>query len=269
MLLALPLLLGAAPRGDDDRPSILDEIRASGILVAGVSRNTPPFSQSDSNGLPVGFDVDLMAGLGRFLGVKVRYVRLAGAARITAVQTGRVQITAATLTPTAGRLRLVDFSNDYLRDAQRILVPRESEIRGAESLAGLRVGVARGSTTETILRQVSPAAIQVTFGTSREALPALITGRIDAIASDTSILEGLRRVLGNPDRLRIAGAPLSRETYAMALPKGDQRWRDLVNDYLQQVKSDGRWEEMAKLWFGEEGARPFPAGFRPDSESGR
>ena len=55
----------------------------------------------------------------------------------------------------------------------------------------------------------------------------------------------------------------------MALPKGDQRWQDLVNDYLRQVKTDGRWEEMARRWFGEQGALPFPAGFRPVHESGR
>ncbi len=269
ILIALPFLLGTAPRGGGDRPSVVDEIHSRGILVAGVSRDTPPFSRPGSDGRLLGFDVDLISGLARHLGVKIRYVPLAGAARITAVQTGRVQITAATLTPTRERRRLVDFSSAYLQDAQRLLVRRDSEIRGVESLSGLRVGVARGSTTETILRRVSPDAIQVTFGTSREALPALVTGRIDAITSDTSILEGLRGLLGNPDRLRIEGEPLSREAYAMALPKGDHRWRDLVNAYLHQLQSDGRWEEMASRWFGEEGALPFPAGFRPDNESGR
>lgn len=269
ILIALPFLLGTAPRSGGDRPSVVDEIHSRGILVAGVSRDTPPFSRPGSDGRLLGFDVDLISGLARHLGVKIRYVPLAGAARITAVQTGRVQITAATLTPTRERRRLVDFSSAYLQDAQRLLVRRDSEIRGVESLSGLRVGVARGSTTETILRRVSPDAIQVTFGTSREALPALVTGRIDAITSDTSILEGLRGLLGNPDRLRIEGEPLSREAYAMALPKGDHRWRDLVNAYLHQVQSDGRWEEMASRWFGEEGALPFPAGFRPDNESGR
>ncbi len=269
ILLALLLILGAAPHGGDDGPSVLDEIRSRGILVAGVSRDTPPFCRLGSDGRPLGFDVDLISGLGQHLGVNIRYVPLAGAARITAVQTGRVQITAATLTPNEVHNRLVDFSNAYLRDAQRLLVRRDSDIRGPESLSGLRVGMARGSTTETILRHVAPDAIQVTFGTSREALPALVTGRIDAIASDTSILEGLRGLLGNPDRLRIEGAPLSQESYAMALPKGDQRWQDLVNDYLRQVKTDGRWEEMARRWFGEQGALPFPAGFRPVHESGR
>ena len=267
--LVLPLLLGAAPTAGGDRPSVLDEIRSRGILVAGVSRDTPPFCRIGSDGRPLGFDVDLISGLGRHLGVAVRYVPLAGAARVTAVQTGRVQITAATLTPTDMRNRLVDFSSSYLRDAQRLLVRRDSEIRGAESLSGLRVGVARGSTTETILRQVAPDAIQVAYGTSREALPALVTGRIDAIASDTSILEGLRGLLGDPDRLRIEGAPLSQESYALALPKGDHRWRELVDDYLRQVKTDGRWEEMARRWFGEAGAQPFPAGFQPEDEGGR
>jgi len=242
--------------------SALDEIRERGILVAGISRNTPPFAQQGGDGEPRGFDVDLIDGLAARLGVQVRYVPLSGAARIAAVQAGRVHLTAATLTATAERRRLVDFSSTYFHDSRRILVRNDSAIAGAEDLAGQQVGVAGGATGRALLG-LAPAAIPVTFASCREALPALLAGRIDAIAAEASILQGLLGLLASPDSLRIVGDTFSRQSYSLALPKDDPRWHQQVNSYLRAIEDEGSWEIMARRWFGERGPLPYPDGFHP------
>jgi polar amino acid transport system substrate-binding protein len=204
----------------------------------------------------VGFDVDLVRGLAERLGVGLRLIPLVGGARLAAVRSGRVHVVAATLTRTPGREALVDFSLTYFRDAQRLLVRRETDIQGVESLDGLRVGVARGSTSEETLRRRVPAAQAVLFTNSREALPALLSGRLDAILSDGAILAGLRSLLARPHRLEIVGEPLSDEPYALALPTSDSPWRREVNAYLLDLWESGRWREMADRWFGSELPQP-------------
>lgn len=57
---------------------------------------------------------------------KIRYVSLSDAQRIPAVQSGKVDIVAHTMTIACARLRYVYFSTVYFNAAQRVLVLRNS-----------------------------------------------------------------------------------------------------------------------------------------------
>ena len=258
-----PMAVAKAPP-----PSTLEDIRRAGVLVAGISRDLPPFARQGAGGKLAGFDVDLIDGLARELGVQVTYVPLSGAARITAVQAGTVHVTAATLAATPEHRRLVDFSTTYFHDARRILVRRDSTIAGPEDLAGLSVGVAPGPSGRDLLHLV-PTAVPISFASSHAALPALMSGRIDAIAAEISVLGDLLGRLARPDSLHMVGDPFTPEEYALALPKGDGRWQLHVNSYLSELETAGRWEAMVRKWFGDRAPLPSPHGHRPEQGSGR
>ena len=239
---------GSMPDVSQEASSTLHRVRQRGVLIAGVSRETPPFSMPGPAGEPAGFDVDLVRGLADRLGVRLHLIPLKGGARIAAVNSGRVHLVAASLTRTARRDALVDFSLDYFRDTQRLLVRSDSGIGGVEALGGRRVGVTRDSTAEQTLRNRAPRAVPVLFSSSREGLPALLAGRIDAILSDGAILAGLRRLVASPARLAIVGEALSDEPYAIALPENDPLWQREVNAYLIDLWESGRWRQLAEKW---------------------
>jgi polar amino acid transport system substrate-binding protein len=253
---------GGKPDITPEAASTLKRVRQTGVLIAGVSRETPPFSMPGPAGEPTGFDVDLVRGLADRLGVRLRLIPLKGGARIAAVNSGRVHLVAASLTRTSRRDALVDFSLDYFLDNQRILVRSDSGIDGVEDLEGRRVGVTRDSTAEQTLRSRAPGAVPVLFSSSREGLPALLAGRIEAILSDGAILAGLRRLIASPERLAIVGEPLSNEPYAIALPENDPHWRREVNSYLVDLWESGRWRQLAEKWLPDAppGTREFRIG---------
>jgi polar amino acid transport system substrate-binding protein len=239
---------GGMPDVSAEEPSTLKRVQQSGVLIAGVNRETPPFSMPGPAGELAGFDVDLVRGLADRLGVRLHLIPLKGGARIAAVNSGRVHLVAASLTRTAKRDALVDFSLDYFRDTQRLLVRSDSGIGGVEALGGRRVGITRDSTAEQTLRNRAPRAVPVLFSSSREGLPALLAGRIDAILSDEAILTGLRRLVAFPESLAIVGEPLSDEPYAIALPENDPLWQREVNAYLVDLWESGGWRQLAEKW---------------------
>lgn len=73
-------------------------------------------------------------------------------------------------------------------------------------------------------------------------------GRVDAFATDGVALSQFAEADPN---LKVVGEPFSREPYGIGTPSNDSRFRDLVNFTLQEMKSDGKYDEIYSRWFGE------------------
>ena len=70
-------------------------------------------------------------------------------------------------------------------------------------------------------------------------MEALNSGRIDAVTTDNVILAGL--VKDNKDAFRLVGAPFTTEPYGIGLKKGDDAFRQFLNDRIEASYRDGSW----------------------------
>ena len=108
-----------------------------------------------------------------------------------------------------------------------------------EQLAGQKVGVLAGSTTETGLKKALEAAkidaIIVAVPTHRDGIERLASGELAAYFGDGAIL--LYQLMQSPfrERLLLADKVLSFEPYALALPKGDDAFRLVVDRALART----------------------------------
>jgi len=64
---------------------------------------------------------------------------------------------------------------------------------------------------------------------------------VDALSTDNVILSGF--VDQNPDEFKLVGDPFTEEPYGIGLEKGDDEFRDFINDVLEESYEDGRWAE--------------------------
>ena len=76
------------------------EISSRGKVRIGVNSGAPPFSIADPQGNTVGYDVDTAHLLAKYLGVEVEIIPYTTAARIPALESGKVDFVVATLSPT-------------------------------------------------------------------------------------------------------------------------------------------------------------------------
>ena len=78
---------------------------------------------------------------------------------------------------------------------------------------------------------------------------------MQAVTTDNVILTGL--VAGSPDAFELVGNPFTEEPYGIGLKKGDDEFRNFINDVLEESFEDGTWAEAWDRTAGDiSGRRP-------------
>ncbi len=265
-VLALAATAAAAARAE----SVLDRIAEDGVLRAGTRANATPFAYEAMPGVFEGFSVDLLgeirATAERALGRSVRLdiAAVTPADRLLRVAAGELDIVCGITTPTWEREQLVDFSLPFFRDGTRVMVYREHASRIAD-IAGLDIGVVKGTTTEKVVRDQLPTVDVRLFPDMGTALRAMAAGEVHGVANVGVVLLGQAERIGLPRSVVLLPRTrfLAAEKLACVLPQNDSRWRDLVNrtlvDMFAEVDAfNGRYEEIYDRWFGRSGPLFYP-----------
>jgi ABC-type amino acid transport substrate-binding protein len=242
-------------------PGGVEAIVERGRLVAAVESDFAPFS-FEEDGRRVGFDVDMMHEFARrWVGDPdaVTFLPVASDQRIAALQEGKVDLVAAALTRTPEREEVIDFSETYFKDGQRILVAEAADVAGPCDLAGKKVAALAGTTSlDNVKAEAAACGFDiesdlVVLERSDQAVAALLAGEVDAFTSDGIALERLAD--GQP--LKVVGNHFSEESYGFGIPQGDERLRRLVDLTLQEMDKDGTYAAIYQKWFDDD-LSPYP-----------
>jgi glutamate transport system substrate-binding protein len=229
--------------------STLGKIQEAGEITIGVKYDVPPFGfENPQSGEIEGFDVDIGRYIAEELGVEPKFVEAISDNRIPFLERGTVDLILSTMTINQERDMEIDFSEPYYIAQGRILVPKGSDIKGIEDLAGKRVCTALGSTYEETIREEAPDADLKLVDTYSECLELLQNKAIDAISTDDVILTGM---IIQDDTLEMVGPKLTTEPYGVGIKDGDKQMKTFVDGVLANVEEDGRWEDTYQEWVGQ------------------
>ncbi len=243
--------------------SYMAKIRARGHLIAGVDQNTYRFGfLNPLSGRIEGFDIDMVRAVAAAIfgnPNKVVFKAISDDQRIPEVHSGAVDIVAHTMTINCDRLRDVDFSSVYFDAGQRVLVQKNSPVKGLADLHGKRVCATTSSTSIGNIKAAPshPIPVAVTYWT--DCLVLLQQGDVAAISTDDSILAGF--VAQDPST-KIVGPRFSSEPYGLAISKQHPDFVRFVNAVLQQMRTDGQWAADYRHWVGTPVPAPPPAKYK-------
>lgn len=256
-VMATTLLLaacsGAGDTGTDVDPgkfpagSTMEKLAKAGSITVGTKFDQPLFGLKAPSGNPEGFDVEIAKIIAGELGIpddKIVWKETQSANRETFIQEGTVDIVVATYTINDKRKEVVDFAGPYYLAGQALMVMADNkDINSKDDIAGKKVCSADGSTpAQNILDNFKDTEL-VTFGAYTDCLDPLRNGQVDAVTTDNVILAGY--VAESDGKFRIAGDQFTEEPYGIGLKKGDDDFRNFINDTLTAAFEDGRWE---KAW---------------------
>lgn len=259
----LSLAAGSASAQPTTSPT-LGKIKAAKAINVAYSADSLPFSVNGPNGAPVGYSIDLckrvVAQIGRAVGepeLKVNWIPGSVAERLQMVASGRAELECANTTQTQSRLANVDFSNLIFVDGGGLLVVAGAPINQVSDLAGKRVAVLKGTTTEQRLNDMLRVrlinATVVPIADANQGVAMLESGAADAYAGDKVKLVGLAVQSKDPSKLALVAEELSFEPYALAMPRNDSAFRLEVNKALTQVYVGGDIEKIFAQWLGKLG----------------
>jgi polar amino acid transport system substrate-binding protein/glutamate/aspartate transport system substrate-binding protein len=240
---------------------VLDRINQDKTIRIAYREDAPPFSYKDKRGEPAGFMVDLCREVAKKLtqqknltSLNVAYVPVTAANRFEAIQQQKADLLCEPTSATLARRELVDFSIPTFVDGASLLI-RADGPRNLKAMAGKKIGVLAGTTTEEALRNsLKEAGITsdvIPAKTHAEGLAMLDDGKVSAYFADRSILISLIKDSKAPRKLMLAENYLSVEPYALALPRGDEDFRLAVDRALSHIYRSGEIAAVFKRTFGD------------------
>jgi general L-amino acid transport system substrate-binding protein len=215
----------------------LNTIKQRGSVTCGVSQGVVGFSAQSGNREWVGFDVDFCRALSAAIfndAGKVSFSPVSANDRFHALQSGDIDVLSRDTTWTMSRE--VDLGLEFAAvtyyDGQGFMVPRSRNINSALDLAGSKVCVQSGTTTELNLSDYfhsNDMAYEPVLGTSPdESAKAYDDGRCGVLTSDVSQLHAIRLKLTKPDDHIILPDLISKEPFGPAVRQGDDQWLNIV-----------------------------------------
>jgi glutamate/aspartate transport system substrate-binding protein len=261
-------LLLAVPHPAAAQEETLAKIKRTATMTIGFRESSPPFSYLVANDpKPQGYSIDLclrvVESVEKDLALPqldVKWVKLTPENRIASVANGTVDIECGSTTKTLGRMAQVDFTVLTYLDGGSLLTVSAANINKLTDLSGKRVAVIPGTTTEGAVRDmIKKLGLQnvTLLGVKdhSEGLAALDDARIDAYASDRTLLAGLAVSSRNPAKLYLIDDFISYEPYALMVRRGDPNFHLAVDRALIRLYRSAEVVPIYEKWFG-----PFPEG---------
>jgi glutamate transport system substrate-binding protein len=225
---------------------------ADGKITVGTKFDQPLFGLKDPrSGEVEGFDVEIAKLIAARLGpdVEVEFVETPSPTRETVIENGTVDMVVATYTINDTRKQRIDFAGPYYVAGQDIMVAEDDDsIKSVDDLNGKRVCSVQGSTSVVNVRREAPQAQVTEYDVYSKCADDLRNGRVDAVSTDNVILVGL--IANSDGAFKLVGETFTQEPYGIGLKKGDQAFRDFVNDVLEDIFENGDWADAYKRTVG-------------------
>ena len=215
----------------------LETVKERGHLQCGVNTGLPGFSVADEKGRWTGLDVDLCRAVAATVlgsAEAVKFTPLTAKERLTALQTGEIDLLSRNTTWTASRDTSLglNFTGVTYYDGQGFMVKKSLGLKSVRELDGASICILAGTTTELnvadYFRTHEMSYQPVVFDTADQTAGGFEAGRCDALTSDQSQLYALRIKLSDPTSAMVLPEVISKEPLGPAVRQGDDAWFNVV-----------------------------------------
>ncbi|KPU45604.1 major cell-binding factor precursor [Oxobacter pfennigii] len=232
-------------------PADIKAIKDRGVLKAGVKVDVPKFGYRDQATNEVdGFEIDLVRAIAKKIfgdETKIQVDGVTAKTRGPLLDSGELDLVAATFTITEERKLSYNFSDPYFVDGVALMVKKSSGITDLKGLDGKKIGVAQSATSKAAVQaEADKLGIKVEFlefATYPEIKSALDAGRVDCFSVDGAILFGYL-----DDTTTILPDRFAPQEYGIASKKGNDGLAKLINDTINEMKSSGELDKLIEKW---------------------
>lgn len=227
---------GETPSASESGGSSLFNEEAAALLPEGVTSivvasgpGYPPILDLAEDGVTLsGSQPEEVRLIGEVLGIEIVFEDVKFDALFPALESGRVDMAAASLGISAERLETVDFVSDFQGGTTLLVEGGNPLDLSLESLCGHSVGVLKGSTEDTITLPIWNAECEAsgdpidisTFPTAADAVLALSSNRVEATVS--ALPPAVFQAQESDGALEALDINFEPSPWGLAFPKGSE-----------------------------------------------
>lgn len=227
---------------------------ASSVLVVGVVPDYPPFYFVDQSRDVVGFDVDVVNGLSKSMGVKPRFVEMPLAALVLALSKGKIDAIVTGFESTderKNRMRMIEYFSGQDKFIPIMFWKADpSKISRIEDLKNqkLPIAVEAGSAQQEMCKSLGVTNTRE-FSSYLDIIMELKRGSCVAAACDPNVVGHYMEK--NPD-LKISKVPLEGKfefpPIAIGVRKDISKTADEIEKGIKEMRQAGVIEQYAEKW---------------------
>src|SRR5471032_2883539 len=245
-LVAVAAVIGVSHIANADA---LDDIKKSGKIRIAIDLGVPPYGMTDEKVQPTGLAVETARLLAKDWGLEFEHVPTTGASRIPALQTGKADLVISSLSFTAERAKVIDFSLGYAVLRTVIAAPKSVNVKSLAELDGKTVATVRGTTHDTQLTKEAPKGMKlVRYEDDATEAQAFLSGQVDIFSTAEMIVPQIDKK--NPARQVELKFVLDNFKLCIGVKKDETRLLEEVNKWVAANIKNGKLNELNKKYFG-------------------
>lgn len=231
---------------------ILDEITESEKLKVGLSGTQPPYSMEATDGMLIGYDVDLALLIADAMDVELELVQIPFSDLLASLKVGKVDIVLSGLGMSTERNMQFAFVGPYHMSGLSVL-SKSSEFTSRNTVGSMnakknKIATLKNSTSEVYVKSQFPEAKIMTVANYDEAVEMLRKDEIAAMIADFS--ECTFASFKHPeDRLLVMRDLLTTERVGIALSPEDPLFVNLISNLFNEFQETGVFTNLENTWF--------------------
>jgi arginine/ornithine transport system substrate-binding protein len=225
-------------------------------LKVAIDPTYEPFTFKTPEGKPAGFDVDIANAICEQVKRKCVFVEQVWDSMIPGLQAKKYDAIISSMSITADRLKVVDFTDKYYNTPSKIIIKNDIKFSGVASLKGKKLGVLKGSTQEKYANgELKKVGVVITpYEAQDQVYLDIKSGRLDGTVAD--VLEVTGGFLSKPEGKDYVpvGPELFMPKYfgtgvGIAIRKGDAALKKELNAAIKTIRSNGSYKKINDKYF--------------------
>lgn len=227
----------------------IDAIKKAGTIIVATEGQYAPFNFFEGSKL-TGFEVDLMEGVAKKMGLKIEWKTLGFDALLTGLGQDRWDMVIASHGITEERAKAVTFSSPHYCSGGAI-VTKNPALKTAKDLAGKVIAVQTGTSYLESAQKIPGVKEVKNFPKDPDAQQAVMSGRADVWVTDKFV--AMDTLKTNKNTGLNATGMLFVEKIAAAVAKGNTGLADAYNKALGDfMAKGGGYDALSTKYFGED-----------------
>ncbi|MBU2510421.1 transporter substrate-binding domain-containing protein [bacterium] len=226
-------------------------------IIVGGDFDYPPYTYLDIDGNPMGQDVEIILRIAEKMDFDVEFKFTPWQVALKNLEIGKVDMLLSILA-TDPRSHIFDFSIPYSTDYYTIFVRPDSEIQGVADLQNKElIALQSDAAIEEFIKPLGLLE-KINYAISLpEAIKILHSGRHDFVIAPYAIGMNTINKISEENResdtrmLKAVGQPIMPILYRLSVRKGDVDLLTVLNDGIDQLKSNGELEKIHNRWLSE------------------
>ncbi|WP_198084739.1 amino acid ABC transporter substrate-binding protein [Variovorax sp. E3] len=239
----------------------LKAIKERNFITVAYRESSVPFSYLGGNGQPIGYAQDIclkiVDDIKTLIGspnLEVKRQAVTSQNRIPLMQNGTIDLECGSTVNNPERQALVSFSTTYFVVGSKFVSRKSDNLQTLKDLKGKSVVATTGSNTVQRIRGIDrKEGLNLNVILAKDFSDSMLTftsGRAEAFFEDDINLIGqiaFSRL--DPNDFRLSTDTLSRDPYAVMLPRGEPEFKAVADKTIATLYSSGEIKALYDKWF--------------------